>query len=148
MKWTQPVFAFVLCLPHRPLPPFASQSSPSLPPSLAASRTPLQGRFGNRMTPAQIMGALGVTKYKTNPVRPSFDQAFPLVERYAIAAAGELEDWNIGPHCEYSSCRIPYGVRVGNENIPANVFIAFQQAIVTEIDFNLVTYTGKKCFQF
>jgi len=50
------------------------------------------------MTPAEIMAALGVTKYKLNPTRPAPDLA--AAEKYGIIAAGELADWNIGPYCD------------------------------------------------
>jgi hypothetical protein len=90
---------------------------------------------GNKMAPAEIMAALGVTKYKTNPARPSFDEMLAVVRKYGTIPAAELEDWNIGPYCGETSCRVPYGVGVGNNNgIPVNVFIAFHEGPITEID--------------
>jgi hypothetical protein len=90
---------------------------------------------GNKVSPPQLMSALGVTQYKMNPARPSFDEMLALAQKYGIIPAGELEDWNIGPYCGETSCRVPYGVGVGNNNgIPVNVFIAFHQGLITEID--------------
>jgi hypothetical protein len=89
---------------------------------------------GSKMAPAEIMSALGVTKYKTNPARPSFEETFPIVQKYGTIPAEELEERNIGPYCDETSCRVPYGVRVGNDETPVNVFISFHEDLVTEID--------------
>jgi hypothetical protein len=86
---------------------------------------------GNKIAPAEIMATLGVTKYKTNPAR-NFDLA--LVQKYGLIPAGELEDWNIGPYCDQTACRVPYGVAVENNNTPVNVFISFREGLITEID--------------
>jgi len=88
---------------------------------------------GNKMLPAEIMTALGVTKYKTNPARSSFEESWPIVQKYGIMSAGELEDWNIGPYCDETSCRAPYGATVG-DNISVNVFVSFHKGLITEID--------------
>jgi hypothetical protein len=89
---------------------------------------------GNRMAPAEIMAALGVTKYKINPQRPSFDVTWPLEKKYGIIPADELEDWKLGPYCDENYCRVPYGVTVGDNNIPVNVFVAFRGSVITAID--------------
>jgi hypothetical protein len=91
---------------------------------------------GSKMTPAEFMSALGVMQYKMNPKRrsllgPSMDRA---VKKYGLLAAGEHEDWEIGPYCEETSCRIPYGVAIGNDNMPVNVFVAFHGGQITGID--------------
>jgi hypothetical protein len=88
---------------------------------------------GNKMTPVEIMTALGVTKYKTNPARASFEKTLPVMQKYGLIAAAELEDWTIGPYCEETSCRVPYGVTVG-DNTPVNVFVSFHEGLITEID--------------
>src|SRR5262249_48304962 len=86
---------------------------------------------GDRMKPAEIMTALGITKYRTNPVLP-FDLA--LIQKNGIISAAEIQEWKIGPYCDETSCRIPYGVAVGNNNMPVNVHIAFHNDLITEID--------------
>ena len=40
----------------------------------------------------------------------------------------------MGPYCEETSCRVPYGVSVGNNNAPVNVFVSFHEGLITEID--------------
>jgi hypothetical protein len=105
--------------------------------NLAHAETPCDFKgvsVGDWMTPAEIMRAFGVAKYKTNPARSSFNQLMALSQRYGIVAAGELEDWNIGPYCRGSTCSIPYGVTVGNDNMPVKVFVSFPQGFITEID--------------
>jgi len=68
-------------------------------PSRAEAPCDFKGvSVGSKMTPAEIMAALGVTKYKLNPTRPAPDLA--AAEKYGIIAAGELADWNIGPYCD------------------------------------------------
>jgi hypothetical protein len=86
------------------------------------------------MTPAEIMAALGVTKYKISPARPSSKETLALAQKYGTIPAGELEDWNIGPYCDETSCRVPYGVAVGNDNAPVSVFLSFHDDRITEID--------------
>ena len=88
---------------------------------------------GNKMIPAEIMAALGVTKYKTNPARPSFEETLPIEQKYGIVPAAELEEWNIGPYCDETSCHVPYGVTVGDNNTPVNVFVSFHEGLITEI---------------
>jgi hypothetical protein len=89
---------------------------------------------GNKMAPAEIMAALGVTKYKTNPPQSSFEEMIALAKKYGTIPAGELLDWKIGPYCNDASCRVPYGVAVGNNNTPVNVFISIREGVITEID--------------
>lgn len=104
-------------------------------PSRAETPCDFKGiSVGNKMTQAEIMSALGVTTYKTNPVRPSFEESFPAVQKLGLIPAAELEDWNIGPYCVESFCRVPYGVAVGNNNMPVNVFVSFRGGLITEID--------------
>jgi hypothetical protein len=91
---------------------------------------------GDKMTPAELMKALGVKDYKVNPPRPSFDETLALVQKYSLMVASEIQDWEIGPYCEHNSCRVPVGVGVGNHNsIPVNVFVSFDNNdVLTEID--------------
>jgi hypothetical protein len=89
---------------------------------------------GDRMSPAEAMSTLGISKYKVNPKFPPFMQQVPNIDKYGPAAAGELLNWKIGPYCDGKSCVIPYGVEIGNENIPTSVFVAINQGRVTEID--------------
>jgi len=78
---------------------------------------------GDRMSPNQIMSALGITNYKTNPKRPSYEDMHPMIEKYGFAGAFELIDEKIGNSCEDSSC-IVSTLAIGN-NIPASVFFSF-----------------------
>ncbi len=67
-------------------------------PLLAETPCDFKGlSVGNKMSPAQIMSTLGVNQYKTNAAQRSFDQTMALVEKYGLVAAGEIEDWEIGP---------------------------------------------------
>jgi hypothetical protein len=105
-------------------------------PSHAATPCDFKGiSVGSKMSPAQIMTALGVTKYKMNPARPSWEKTAPIVKKYGLMMEAELENWDLGPFCETNSrCVIPYGVGVGNDNTPVNVQIAIQDGMVTAID--------------
>jgi len=90
---------------------------------------------GDKMSPAQIMSALGVTNYKLNPKLPSFEENLPNIQKYGVLAAGEIRDWNIGPYCDDRLCTIPWGVSVGNSgDIPVSVYVAFHSGQITEID--------------
>lgn len=53
--------------------------------SLSHAETPCDFKgisVGNKMTPTEIMTALGMTNYKTNPVRPAFEETLPVVQKY------------------------------------------------------------------
>jgi hypothetical protein len=104
-------------------------------PSLAETPCDFKGiSVGNKMSPTELMSALGMTQFKDNPSKRSFDQIMPLVKKYGLTAAGDLEDWEIGPYCNNTSCHVPYGIAVGNNNgVPVKVDIAFQEGLITEI---------------
>jgi hypothetical protein len=89
---------------------------------------------GNRMTPSEIMSGLGVTKYKTSPERSSFEDTMAAAQKYGIIPAGELEDWNIGPYCTETYCRVPHGVTVGNNKTAVSGHVSLREGLVTEID--------------
>src|SRR5271169_5839501 len=61
---------------------------------------------GSKMSPAQLMSALGVTQYKTNPAPHS--PSLALTGKYGFVAAGEIEDREIGPYCNNTMCTVPY----------------------------------------
>lgn len=107
-------------------------------PLLAETPCDFKGiSVGNKMSQAELMAALGVTQYKMNPARRSLsDQSMEIaVKKYGLLAAGELEDWEIGPYCDETSCHIPYGIRVGNnDGIPVKVFISFHEGLISGID--------------
>jgi len=86
------------------------------------------------MTPEQLMARWGVTKFKMNPPRVSFDKMQPLMDKYGINGAAEIEEEKIGPFCDSESCRIPFGISVGKDNIAVNVFAFVKSGIVTELD--------------
>jgi hypothetical protein len=70
---------------------------------------------GDKMSASEVMSALGVTHYKTNPVQRSIlsPQMEALTKKYGMGAA-EIEEWEIGPYCNDTSCHVPYGVSVGS----------------------------------
>jgi hypothetical protein len=103
---------------------------------------------GDKMTPTKIMAALGVEKYKTNPQKPSFEATMELGKRYSMMIASEMEDWDIGPYCDDTSCEIPYGVVVGN-SIPVWVAITFDvNHIIGGIDVMFSTLNWNDICQF
>jgi hypothetical protein len=101
-------------------------------PSLAETPCDFKGvSVGSRMSPAEIMSALGVSQYKTNPGK-HYDM--DLVEKYGLIPAAEIEERNIGPFCDDKSCVVPYGIRVGNGNgIPVKAFVSFHDGQIIEI---------------
>ena len=102
-------------------------------PLLAETPCDFKGvSVGSKMSPTQLMSALGVTKYKTNP--PPHSQSLALTKKYGFIAAGEIEDSEIGPYCSTTMCTVPSGVAVGNNNnIPVKVDISFQEGVITKI---------------
>lgn len=93
---------------------------------------------GDRMTQTSAMAALGITKFKTEPKRRTWDQQEKTIEKYGMVAAAEIETWGIGPFCETGVCWIPYGVDVG-QNVPASVMIAFEKDLITNIEVEFGT---------
>ena len=102
-------------------------------PLLAETPCDFKGiSVGSKMSPAHIMSALGMTKYKTNP--PPHSPSLALTEKYGFIAAGEIEDSEIGPYCSTTMCTVPSGVAVGNNNnIPVKVDISFHEHLITKI---------------
>ena len=91
---------------------------------------------GDKMTTEEVMRAFGITSFKNNPdIRSRDDQT--LIDKFDIVAAAEIRDWNIGPYCRNdnigTSCRIPFGVSIGNNNTPVSVFIGFSDDKVSSI---------------
>jgi hypothetical protein len=80
---------------------------------------------GDKLTPVQIMAKLGVSRFKTNPGRPSSDKESARIEKYGITGAAEMQDWEIGPYCDQTTCIVP-GVKVGID-IPSSVFVLFDK---------------------
>lgn len=89
---------------------------------------------GDKTTPESLMKMFGVKNYKMNPKQPPFKETLKLAKKYSFMAAGEIQDWNAGPVCTDNSCRIPYGVSVGDDNTPVSVFISFPGGRISEID--------------
>ena len=109
----------------------------AMPANAAFAETPCDFKglsVGDKLSPAEAMAALGIRNYKTNPKNASFEQLEPNVEKYGIIAASEIEDWKIGPYCHQTSCNIPYGVYVGNNDIPVSVSFSISEGRITEID--------------
>ena len=97
---------------------------------------------GDHFTPQQIMAHFGITKYKDADLPKSKDQFNAQLERAKVVGlmnAAEEEDWNEGPSCGKTHCRIPYGVTVGEEPFPVHVgvFVSFNlKGKITAIDIN------------
>ena len=113
----------------------------------ATAETPcdFKGIFvGDKTSPAAVMASLGIKNYKINPERWPFDKAMKLSDKYGLIPSVEIEDWDIGPACVSDSCRIPFGVAVGNNNSPVSVFVSFRGGRITEIDvaFNAINWDG------
>lgn len=103
----------------------------------AAAETPCDFKgvsVGDKTAPASLMAALGIKNYKMNPERWPFDKSMELGKKYGLIAAAEIEEWNVGPACDSDSCRIPFGLGVGNNNSPVGVFVSFPKGRITEID--------------
>jgi hypothetical protein len=118
-------------------------------PLLAETPCDFKGiTVGDKMPPAKIMAALGVTEYKMNPILGAKTMA--LIEKYGFRAAGELADWEIGPYCNSATCTVPYGVAVGdNNNIPATVEVSFHEHLITKIAVSFSqTYWDEKLTAF
>jgi hypothetical protein len=100
-------------------------------PLLAETPCDFKGvSVGSKMSPAEIMSALGVSQY-TNPSRPN-DMA--LIQKYGLLAAAEIEEWNVGLFCDDKSCVVPYGISVGNANgIPVKAIVSFHGSQIIEI---------------
>lgn len=106
------------------------------PHATAATPCDFKGVFvGDKTTPAELMNAFGVKNYKMNPERPKYDKKkMELVAKYGSMEVAEIEDWDAGAACDDHSCRIPFGVSVGNSNTPVSVYISFPEGRITEID--------------
>ena len=89
---------------------------------------------GDKMSAQQLMTAYGVAKYKMNPKLPSFEESLPDIQKYGVLAAGEIRDWNVGPYCDDKLCTIPWGVSIGNSDMPVSVYVGFRSEQITEID--------------
>ena len=89
---------------------------------------------GDRATPASLMAAFGIKDYKINPQRWPIEKKLQVAEKYGLSAATEIEDSEIGAACDGDSCRIPFGIGVGNNNTPVSVFVSLREGRVTEID--------------
>jgi hypothetical protein len=86
------------------------------------------------MSREQLMQRLGISKFKINPPKPFLDDTQQLIEKFGITPAAEIQDDNIGPYCRDNSCNIPFGIAVGDNNIPVKVFVALKNDEVTEIE--------------
>ncbi|CAN7725466.1 hypothetical protein [Paraburkholderia hospita] len=103
----------------------------------AAAETPCDFKgvsVGEKTTPSSLMASLGIKNYKMNPERWQSDKFLELGKKYGLTSAAEIEEWNAGPACDSDSCRIPFGVGVGNSNSPVSVFVSFPGGRITEID--------------
>jgi hypothetical protein len=97
---------------------------------------------GDKATQASLMASFGIKSYKLNPKPWDSDRQLALGKKYGMTAAVEIEDWDTGPACDANTCRIPFGVGVGNDNTPVSVFVSFAGGRITEIDvsFNEINW--------
>jgi hypothetical protein len=114
-----------------------------LPHRFAHSQVPCDVKgvtVGDKMTREQLMQQLGISKFKLNPERSSYEDFWALVDKYGIIPAGEIEEEKIGPFCSETSCTIPFGLSVGDDHIPIKMHVALRNDTVTEINifFNVI----------
>lgn len=112
----------------------AMLSSPVL-----AAETPCDFKglaVGSKVTQAEVMTTLGVTKYQKNPTRDPFKTSMELIQKYGLLSASEIEAENIGPYCVNDYCRVPVGVYVGSSKTPVNVYVGMSDGIISEIDIS------------
>jgi hypothetical protein len=104
-------------------------------PALAGTPCDFKGvSVGSKLSPAEIMSALGIAQYKTNPPKLPFEQIMALAGKYGLMAAAEIEEWDIGPFCDEKSCVVPYGIRVGiGDRIPVKATVSFHDGQITEV---------------
>lgn len=101
----------------------------SFAPVLAIAEVPCDFKgisVGDRLSPGQIMAKLGFSSFKSNPLRSNSAREAALISKYGMTGAAEIEDWEIGPHCDATTCRAP-GVKVGI-NMNSSVFVLFDKA--------------------
>jgi hypothetical protein len=114
-----------------------------LPYASAHSQVPCDVKgisVGDKMTREQLMQQLSISKFKLNPKRSSFEETLPLLEKYGVMGAAEIEEEKIGPFCDEKYCTIPFGLTVGDDHIPIKVYVALTNDTVTEINvfFNAI----------
>jgi hypothetical protein len=92
---------------------------------------------GDHASPEQIMKNFGIGKYKKNvevsqtPAErdAAFNADIERAKTVGLMNVSEEKEWKAGPACDATSCRIPYGVTVGNRPYPVLVglFVDFDQ---------------------
>lgn len=92
---------------------------------------------GDAATPQGIMAAFGIDRYRLNPPAPLPDYRRQLAQEYGAAAADALDHWRMGPACDASACRIPYGVVIGPDQTPVGVVVALRDGHVDGIDVSI-----------
>jgi hypothetical protein len=99
-----------------------------------------RGYRGRQGDPRTAYEQLGISKFKLNPERSSYEETWALVEKYGIIPTGEIEEEKIGPNCSETSCTIPFGLSVGDDHIPIKMHVALRKDTVTEINvfFNVI----------
>jgi len=103
--------------------------------STAATPCDFKGvSVGDKATPTTLMAAFGIKHFTMSPPGWKSDRKLETAKKYGIISAGEIEDWEIGASCNSDSCRIPFGVSVGNDNTPVSVFVSIPGGQVREID--------------
>jgi hypothetical protein len=90
--------------------------------------------IGDKMTHEQLMQRFEISNFKLDPPRPSWEETQPLIDKYGITPAAEIQDDKIGPYCREDYCNIPWGLHVGDDNIAVKVFVALKNNMVTEIE--------------
>lgn len=99
-----------------------------LAPVIACAEVPCDFKglaIGDKLTPAQIMSKLGAPKFKSGRPQSNSDKEADRIAKYGMTGASEIEDWEIGPYCDATYCRVP-GVKVGID-IPSSVFVLFDK---------------------
>jgi hypothetical protein len=101
---------------------------------------------GDKLTRDQLMQRLGISTFKVDPSRSEID--WQEVEKYGITGAADRQDDKTGPYCREDYCRIPFGITVGDDNIPVKVFAALKGRVVYAIEVSFNTISTVKCFTY
>jgi hypothetical protein len=117
----------------------------------AYSQTPCDFKgvsVGDKLTREQLMRRLGISTFKIDPPDSSrnnsdskeHEKYWREVEKYGIIGAAERQEDKTGPYCHDDYCRVPFGITIGDDNIPVKVFAAFKGEMVytIEVSFNSI----------
>ena len=101
------------------------------------------------MSPAGLMSALGVTEYKTDPARRSFDQKLALAEKYGLMAGEKSRMKKLDRIARTRYAAFPMALRwETTTSIPVKVDISFHEGLITEIVVQFSEMNWDACCRF